>query len=168
MISFQGSGLYVGDSPEKVVSDTTHVIMCDFVDYDKFISFDSVYDYIFLDDIVQKQDSIEEILQKSFKAIKSGGYLFAKVPDFKLYEKYIWPSIYMIDHKLSFSNEVQRSEANRANHWHTDDLTNLSEEIGFQRFCFEIDDENFDYEKPLLDNQAKHGASCHLILKFKK
>jgi hypothetical protein len=74
----------------------------------------------------------------------------------------------MIDHKISFSNEVSRPETNRPNHWHTEDLTKLSEELGYQRFCFEVDDENFDYDKPLLENQTKHGASCHLILKFKK
>ncbi len=74
----------------------------------------------------------------------------------------------MIDHKLSFSNEVTRSETNRPNHWHTEDLTKLAEELGYQRFCFDVDDENFDYDKPLLENQAKNGASCHLILKFKK
>jgi hypothetical protein len=168
MIPFQGSGLYVGESPEKTVSDTTHVIMCDFKDYDKFTCFDNLYDYIYLDDIIQKLDSLEDIFKKSFKAIRPGGYVFAKVPDFKLYEKYIWPSIYMIDHKISFSNEVSRPETNRPNHWHTEDLTKLSEELGYQRFCFEVDDENFDYDKPLLENQAKHGASCHLILKFKK
>lgn len=168
MISLLGSGLYIGDSPEKIVNENTHVLFCDLEDYDKFTCFENTYEYIYLDDIIQKLDSIEEILQKSFRAIKPGGYVFAKVPDFKLYEKYIWPSIYMIDHKLSFSNEVERSEANRTNHWHTNDLTKLAEEIGFQRFCFDLDDENFDYDKPLLDNQARNGASCHLILKFKK
>ena len=168
MIPFRGSGLYVGESPEKVVSDTTHLIMCDLKDFDKFTNFDNLYDYIYLDDIIQKLDSLEDVFTKSFKALRTGGYCFAKVPDFKLYEKYIWPSIYMINHKLSFSNEVTRSETNRANHWHTEDLTKLAEELGYQRFCFDVDDENFDYDKPLLENQAKNGASCHLILKFKK
>ncbi len=110
MIPFRGSGLYIGESPEKVVSDTTHVVMCDFKDFDKFTNFDNLYDYIYLDDMIQKLDSLEDVFTKSFKSLRAGGYCFAKVPDFKLYEKYIWPSIYMIDHKLSFSNEVTRSE----------------------------------------------------------
>ena len=54
MIPFQGSGLYVGESPEKAVGDTTHVIMCDFKDYDKFTNFNDLYDYNYLDDIIQK------------------------------------------------------------------------------------------------------------------
>ena len=162
-----GTVLYVGENPEKLINNETHLIMSLFQDIDNFNKENS-FDFIYLEDELQKIEDLKNFLIKIKNMLKPNGILITKVPDFALYEKYLWPSIFMLDHKHTFSQDVERDDQNRENHWHYNDLEKLAIESGFTAFEMNLDDTNYDYEARLLENQTKKGASCHLILKFFK
>lgn len=167
MFLLKGFGLYFGDNAEKIVNDDNHLMMAGIEEIKNFVN-NPIYDFIYIEDILQKLNSIEEVLELSYSGVKENGFVLVKVPDFNLYEKYLWPSIYMLDHKLSFSNEIKRNDQNRNTHYHLDDIKSISEKIGYRHFESSLDDTNFDYERPLLENQTKNGASCHIYYKFTK
>jgi len=167
MFSLNGLGLYIGENAEKVVNTSNHVVITEITNIEKYLE-ECIFDFIYLDDILQKLEKVDNIIKLSFQGLKKNGFLLVKVPDFNLYEKYLWPSVFMLDHKLSFSNDVKRSDLNRETHYHIDDLKRLSESFGFSNIESFLDDTNFDYERPLLENQTKIGASCHLYFKFYK
>lgn len=167
MIPLSGSILYIGENAEKFINDKSHVIFSNLNNFKEFTN-SEFFDFIFFEDVLQKLDSVEDIISLSCEALKKNGVLIIKVPDFNLYEKYLWPSIFMLDHKLSFSNEIKRTDQNRDTHYHSEDLEKIALKCGFKAIEATLDDNNYDYERPLLENQTKIGASCHLVFNFYK
>jgi SAM-dependent methyltransferase len=73
--------------------------------YRKVESYDSVHSSHCLEHMVNPANALNEW----WSLVKPGGYMIIVVPDEDLYEQGIWPSIFNVDHKSSFTLKSEKS-----------------------------------------------------------
>ena len=165
--NLKGIGLYCGNDQDIIINKNNFLY---FTNADKLLmnlEKPSKYDFIVIDKILQSVDNFPDYITKAMFCLKPGGTFIFMVPDFTLYEKELWPSFYDKNHKHSFSRDYIQKDVNRNNHWHLYDIKELVAEYTADCSC-ELDDSNFDYDKPYLTNQTNYGAKCELIFNFIK
>jgi predicted SAM-dependent methyltransferase len=85
---------------------------------------DDMFDFVYASHCLEHMKNIRTALFNWCRVLKPGGYLYITVPDFALYEKYIWPSRFNPDHKFNFSLDISRNEYDRSNFYNiSDDLS---------------------------------------------
>jgi len=100
--------------------------------------------------------------------LKPGGFLYVVVPDYILYEKMNWPSLFNGDHKQSFSRLITRRHVRRPNHWHLqDDLEPLLQQLGLRLQRVTLEDHQFNYNAGPYD-QTSQQALAQLCVVAKK
>jgi len=130
---------------------------------------DSNYDFVYSSHCLEHMVSVEESLKNWVRVLKSGGFLFTVVPDFRLYEKLNFPSYYNGDHKHTFSLDKPREFIGRNNHW---DINNLKELLKDSCSLVEFKLEDLDYDYSQIDNiyvdQTLGKALAQIKIVFKK
>jgi SAM-dependent methyltransferase len=160
-------GLFIGSSSFKIDDENDYFINVSFGDIKYFYMLDAnLFDVIIVDKCLQKCESFYSILENSKRLLKHEGELILTLPDYRLYEKCLWPSKFNKDHLHSFSINLNRDVVKRDSHWNIqENLIPMLENFEFSNFEVILDDNNFDYDKPVLVNQTKEGASCYIIVK---
>jgi SAM-dependent methyltransferase len=165
--NLKGIGLYCGDNQDLVINKNNFLYFTNAENLLANLNKSNTFDFIILDKILQSVDNFQEYINKAIASLKSGGILIFIVPDFTLYEKELWPSFFNSSHKQSFSKEYIQKDVNRDNHWHMYDIRDFVDRSISDISC-ELDDTDFDFEKPYLTDQTKYGAKCELIFKLIK
>jgi ADP-heptose:LPS heptosyltransferase/predicted SAM-dependent methyltransferase len=107
---------------------------------------DESYDFVYSSHCLEDMRSIEEALANWTRVLRRGGALYLVVPDYVLYEKKRYPSVFNPDHKHTFSLVMDRPLVGRANHWHVDrDLAPLLDRLGVRIKERYLEDDHFDY-----------------------
>lgn len=107
---------------------------------------DATYDFVYSSHCLEHLDSVETALENWSRVLKSGGYLYLVVPDYLLYEKMAYPSIFNSDHKHTFSLSVSRQQVSRTNHWHIiQDCGPLLLRFGVAPVKAFLEDDYYDY-----------------------
>lgn len=118
-------------------------------------SLDFVYSSHCLEHII----GLKTALSNWSRVLKHGGFLFAVVPDYQLYEKLNWPSKFNTDHKHSFSMDLTRERVGRENHWHIyEDVVPILETIGIHVLDVAVEDDGFDYDNGMEDQTLDDTA----------
>jgi SAM-dependent methyltransferase len=162
-------GLYIGETSFES-GDENYFINIKFDALNKFYELNNeIADMVIVDKCLQKLDDFNFLFENIYRILKPGGTFIAVVPDFSLYEKCLWPSRFNPAHRHSFSSKMGRKVIPRETHWNTEeDLMPRLEALGFKAMESFIDDSGYDYDKPLMTDQTKEGASCYLFFKVSK
>jgi SAM-dependent methyltransferase len=160
-------GLYIGNSPLTLDDPDNYFLNISYNNLRQFFTLDQdLFDIVIFDNCLQKLEEFNSIFDNAKRLLKNGGEFIVIVPDYRLYEKCIWPSKLNSNHLHSFSLNLSRDLIKRESHWNIEEnlLPKLNNH-GFDNFnCF-LNDNNFDYDKPVLEDQTKDGASCYIFIK---
>lgn len=124
-------------------------------------SFNWIYSHYYL----QCQDDIEDIIWKWHSQLVDNGYLFIVVPDYELYEKKQWPSIFVNEHEhqCSFSMNVRRSLTDRDSHYNIEqDLIPILNNAGFKVIDYGLEFYKYDRSMDSSIDQTCLGALCQI------
>ena len=117
---------------------------------------DNTFDTVYASHTLEHIRDVEICLTNWIRVLKPNGFLYIVIPDFDLYEKGIWPSIFNGDHKHSFSINKTRKETNRDNHYNIClDLMPILRKLGVAIKEIRLEDFNFDYSNPRYDLEKK-------------
>lgn len=80
---------------------------------------DDLFDFVYSSHCIEHMLDVEVALKNWCRVLKVGGYLYLTIPDYELYEKKRWPSIFSRHHNFSFSISITKKEIEgRNNHFH--------------------------------------------------
>jgi len=159
-------GLYLGNYSFE---DDAFYAKVSYENVDNFYFLNAnLFDKIVVDRCFQKLKGFNVFLENVKRILKPNGEVILILPDYKLYEKFIWPSTMDKNNVNSFSIDISRKTVGRESHWQIEnDLIELLENYEFFDFEIYLDDNSYDYEKPILVDQTKDDSSCCIILKCK-
>ena len=129
---------------------------------------DESYDFVYSSHCLEHLKDVEISLLNWIRIIKKGGYLYFVVPEYVLYEKMTWPSIFNPDHKQTFSYYITNDQVKRGNHYHYTDVANILKRLGMEVLITELEDKNFNYSKGSLEDQTKGNALCQMLFVARK
>jgi len=160
-------GLYIGNSSFMEDDEEDYFVNIHYNDLRNFYTLDAdLFDVIVIDNCLQKIENFYAIIDNTKRVLKNGGEFIIILPDYRLYEKCIWPSKFNSKHIHSFSLNLNRDVVKRESHWHIENnLIPFVKNFGFDDFEHFLDDNSYDYDKPVLVDQTKDGASCFIMLK---
>lgn len=125
---------------------------------------DASLDFVYSSHCLEHMRSVEEALSNWTRVLKQKGYLYLVVPDYILYEKLTWPSVYNTDHKQSFSFLVTRNMVGRSNHYHLEqDFFPLLQRLGYRVISAGVEDAGFNYNTGRAD-QTLGSALAQLCI----
>jgi SAM-dependent methyltransferase len=160
----KGNGVDIGGAGDKLVLPPDHgTVYCwDLEQGDARYMLgaaDGCYDFVYSSHCLEHLTDVEEGLKNWVRVLKPGGNFFVIIPDWKLYEHCTWPSIFNLDHKLTFSIDLTREQVGRDNHFHVaNDMLPLLESFGLEVLEVRLEDYLVDYERfetePLLDQSV--------------
>lgn len=129
---------------------------------------DNSYDFVYSSHSLEHMPSVERALTNWIRVLKPNGFLYLVVPDYILYEKMMWPSVFNTDHLHSFSFLVTRPMTGRANHYHMqNDLFPLLQSLGATVLRTEVETLHFDFNKGAYD-QTRNDALSQISLVAQK
>lgn len=121
------------------------------------------YDFVYSSHCLEHMHDVEQSLMNWIRVLKPNGYLYATVPDYILYEKLRFPSIYNPDHKNSFSIYLTREKIKRNNHYHSDDIKDILTKLNCKTITIVLEDENFDYSIGPDIDQTRGNAQAQIL-----
>lgn len=146
---FKGKGIDVGAGDDPLIWNGTEIKPFDIEDGDAnqlSTYFEAeTYDFLHASQCLEHMHNPWLALLDWSKVVKKGGYLIITVPDFVLYEKLNFPSIWNPDHKSTWSNLVKGSWA--PYHVYIPDLINYVEKKIGEVILTRLVDRNYDYYK---------------------
>lgn len=121
------------------------------------------YDFVYSSHCLEHMYDVDRTLMNWIRILKPNGYLYITVPDYILYEKLRFPSIYNTDHKNSFSVFLTKEKVKRDNHYHSNDIAKIFEKFNCQTISIELEDENFDYSIGPDIDQTRGNAQAQIL-----
>lgn len=106
---------------------------------------DDEYDFVYSSHCLEHIEDIPLALNNWCRILKPGGYLFVAVPDWTLYEKEQWPSIFNDDHKCTFSKTKRLA---RKTHFYADDIEKILKDNKVELLETRLEDWRYDYSLP--------------------
>ena len=126
------------------------------------------YDFVYSSHCLEHMVDVAVSLYNWTRILKVDGHLYVVVPDFVLYEKMKFPSLWNKDHKSTFSDTFQRSKLKRENHFHLDDLRLILENLNMEVLIATLEDEGYNYDLGPDIDQTMNGAMSQLLIVAKK
>jgi predicted SAM-dependent methyltransferase len=124
---------------------------------------DNKYDFVYSSHCLEHMRSVEETLANWIRILKPRGYLYFTVPEYVLYEKMRFPSVYNPDHKNTFSVYITRKQTKRANHFHVNDMIMMLSQLNCINVDYELEDESFDYNVGPDIDQTRGNAQAQVL-----
>jgi len=145
---FQGQVIDIGCGSDPIKTSIPPVCW-DIADGDAMLmssippnTFDTVYSSHCLEHLMD----INIALSNWVRICKPNGFLYIVVPDYTLYEKRTWPSLFNCDHKHSFSLTIVRETVNRSNHFNIlENMVPLMADLNCALIRAELEDLHYDY-----------------------
>jgi FkbM family methyltransferase len=110
---------------------------------------DTNYDFVYSSHCLEHIENVEKALENWCRILKPGGILFVVVPDYKLYEKCLWPSKFNADHKNTFSIDMTRDGIGRNNHFNVGkDIVPLFKRLNVNVLESRLESDNYNAELP--------------------
>ncbi len=133
---------------------------------------DNHFDAVFSSHCLEHLVDVPTALKNWVRVLKPGGYLYVVVPDYCLYEKLTWPSMFNPEHKQTFSLGIPRYKVGRDNHWgYRDTFHPLLEQLGIQLIELDDQDDGFDWNKGKFDQTDQRlgfSALCQIYFVGRK
>lgn len=151
----RGSGIDIGAGDDVLEVESGSVRRWDLEDGDAQTLAgiaENSFDFVYSSHCLEHMRDVAEALKNWTRVLKSGGYLYVVVPDYILYEKLMWPSLYNTDHKQSFSFLVTRGMVGRSNHYHLEqDFFPILRNLGYTIVSAGVEDAGFNYNEGRAD-----------------
>jgi SAM-dependent methyltransferase len=167
----KGNGIDIGSGPDPLKVEQGSVRPWDLPDGDAQLLPgvpDNQLDFVYSSHCLEHMRDVPESLKNWTRVLKPGGFLYVVVPDYLLYEKMNWPSMFNGDHKQSFSFLITRRHVQRPNHWHiNEDLGPLLVQLGLEPLRVTVEDMAFNYNAGPFD-QTLQNALAQLCVVAKK
>jgi SAM-dependent methyltransferase len=125
---------------------------------------DNEFDFVYSSHCLEHMHDVRQTLTNWVRILKPGGVLYFTVPDYVLYEKMTWPSMFNGDHKQSFSVVIPRNAVRRPNHFHVQlDMIPLLQELNITVIRHSLEDFGFNYNAGVFD-QTTQSAVCQICI----
>jgi len=163
-----GRGIDIGCGDDRLVVPNGAVEGWDFRREDAQLMagvVDGAFDFVYSSHCLEHMRDVREAIFNWLRILRPGGHLYLVVPDYVLYEKMQYPSIFNGDHKQTFSLSLTRDKVRRPNHWHIEsDLSELArKELGATTMVSRLEDQGYDYNLPPSVDQTFHPATVAQI-----
>jgi len=164
----RGNGIDIGSGDSPLVVPSGKVRAWDVFDGDAQLLEgvpDNSFDFVYSSHCLEHMRDVAEALSHWRRVLKPGKHLYVVVPDYELYEKCQWPSIYNGDHKHSFSSRITRTMVERENHWNVElDLVPVLGGMGVDLIEFGVECDGYNWNKgPLDQTLGKAVAQLYFI-----
>lgn len=170
---FSGTGIDVGCGNDRIIkfkdkmSKMRHVRCWDISDGDGELLHgvqDYSTDFVHSSHSLEHMRSWENALRNWLRVVKSGGYVIVCVPDWELYEHYMWPSRFNSDHKWAFTLDTTKAHSF---------LVNLSKDKLETMFPCKVQvlkriEEGYDWTLGKEVDQTMNSAECAIEFVLKK
>ena len=130
----------------------------------------NTFDFAYSSHCLEHMRDVDDAIENWSRVIKPNGFIFFTVPDFTLYEKHRFPSVYNSDHKHTFSMHINRIVTGRDNHFNIGyDLFPILEKHNILMIDSALEDDGFDYTLPNnIDQTNGMPALCQIRIIGKK
>ena len=129
---------------------------------------DESFDCVYSSHCLEHLHDVVVALTNWVRVVKVGGHLYFTIPDFDIYEKGVWPSMFNPDHKQTFSMNKTRGQVGRSNHFNIlHDLAPLMQDLGCEFVRADFEDHGYDYTRPQ-DDQTLGMALAQICTVWKK
>jgi SAM-dependent methyltransferase len=167
-----GKGIDIGSGPDPLQIEVGTVRPWDKEDGDAQLMAgvaDGEFDFVYSSHCLEHMQDVRETLSNWVRILRPGGHLYFTVPDYILYEKMTWPSLFNFDHKQSFSIVIPRAAVQRPNHFHiTQDLVPILKELNIDVLRYGLEDFFFNYNAGALDQTTRYAVCQICIIGMKK
>lgn len=166
---FRGAGIDVGcgDDPlEPPAGPLNHLIHWDKDEGDatylKGIP-DRSLDFVYSSHCLEHLTDVAAAVANWARVLKPGGWLYVVVPDFALYEKCTFPSLFNSDHKNTFSRDIRRAVVGRETHFDGECIITLIALAGLHPRSIELEAYDYDFRVgPEVDQTADSNAVAQI------
>jgi len=129
---------------------------------------DDEYDFLYSSHCLEHLVDVEESLQNWFRVVRPAGWLYIVVPDYILYEKMTFPSLYNTDHKNTFSLSLPRFKTGRENHFTNVEISRIAERHSGRLQRFFLEDFNYNYSLDCRLDQTVSDGLAQLVFILQK
>jgi SAM-dependent methyltransferase len=168
----RGKGIDIGCGNDPLKVENGSVRTWDVPDGDAQIMpgvSDGELDFAYSSHCLEHMRDVAISLHHWTRIVKPGGFLYFVVPEYVLYEKMTWPSMFNSDHKQSFSVLITRRQVQRPNHFHAnEDLIPLMKSVGLEPVRITLEDNGFNYNCGVLDQTLQHAIAQLCFVAKKK
>lgn len=164
---FAGKGIDIGCGDDPLNAD---VRRWDAGDGDAMLLHgvpDGSLDFAYSSHCLEHLVSVDVALRNWCRVVRPGGHLYIVVPDFGLYEKFHWPSLYNPDHKWTFSLKLTRRDVGRDNHFHIGDVALSLSSQGVHLLHAGLEDDGFDRSR-FAEDQTRGQALSQICVIARK
>ncbi len=127
------------------------------------------YDFVYSSHCLEHMKDTETALYNWSRVVKKDGFLFFVVPEYILYEKMQFPSVFNQDHKSSYSWFLTKDKIQRENHFHASDIKKILENLNMEILESQLEDYNYDYNlNPSIDQTRHKKALAQILFVAKK
>ena len=166
-----GKGIDIGCGDDKLEVENGSVDAWDLSNGDAMLMAgipNQTYDFVYSSHCLEHVQSVEIALYNWCRILKKDGFLYFVVPEYVLYERLTFPSLYNYDHKQSFSYYINKSQVKRENHYHYLDVIKILENLNMKVEYSVLEDENYDYDKGTGGDQTRGNALAQICFIAKK
>ena len=165
-----GIDIGAGDDPLKIENGKVDLWDLDNGDAQYLESILSeTYDFVYSSHCLEHMKDTETALYNWSRVLKKDGYLFVVVPEYVLYEKMQFPSVFNYDHKSTYSWYIDKDKVKRENHFYKDDIIRILENLNMEVLEVRLEDDNYDYSiNPSIDQTRHKKALAQILFVAKK
>lgn len=127
------------------------------------------YDFVYSSHCLEHMRNTEIALYNWSRVVKKDGFLFFVVPEYVLYEKMQFPSVFNWDHKNTYSWFLTKDKVKRDNHFYKDDIIHILENLNMEVLECKLEDDNYDYNlNPKIDQTFHKKALAQILFVARK
>ena len=167
----KGKGIDIGCGNDKLVVEEGSVDCWDLNNGDAMLMksiANETYDFVYSSHCLEHLEDVEISLYNWSRILKKGGHLYFAVPEYILYERMTFPSIFNTDHKQTFSYYIKKEQVKRDNHYYYTDIIKIIENLNMEVEISKLEDNNYNYSKGTGGIQTLDNASAQILFVAKK
>lgn len=167
----KGKGIDIGCGEDKLIVEQGTVDAWDLNNGDAMLMegiANETYDFVYSSHCLEHTQNVEITLYNWSRILKKDGYLYFVIPEFVLYERMTFPSIFNYDHKQTFSYYITKEQIKRNNHFYYLDLLEIMKNLNLEIVLHKLQDDNYDYDKGDGGNQTRGNALAQILFIAKK
>ena len=167
----KGKGIDIGCGEDKLIVEQGSVDAWDLTNGDAMLMegiANETYDFVYSSHCLEHTQDVEITLYNWTRILKKDGYIYFVIPEYVLYEKMTFPSVYNYDHKQTFSYYITKEQVKRENHYHYTEIIKILENLNMEVIISKLEDDNYDYSKGNAGDQTRGNAVAQLLYVAKK
>lgn len=129
---------------------------------------DNTFDFVYSSHCLEHLDKPEQAMKKWIAICKPGGYIYVVVPDWELYEKRIFPSMFGVGHQWTFSVTGKKEHSKHIIIFPLIEGLVEKGSIMDNSYVLHLNDMNYDYRIPNNIDQTRGDACAQIEFVMRK